>query len=79
MLCTVTVPAVAYYLAHRQTPQYAASADVFINEQNLAAALTGINASRCAEVGQAQTVDTEANSRLVPRRRGARACGREDS
>ena len=65
VLCTVTVPVVAYYLSHRQTPKYAASADVYINEQNLAAALTGINTNGL-QVGQTQTVDTEASLASVP-------------
>jgi Mrp family chromosome partitioning ATPase/capsular polysaccharide biosynthesis protein len=65
VICTVTVPAVAYLLAHRQTPHYAASADVLVNEQNLAAALTGINSSGLP-VGQSQSIDTEATLASVP-------------
>jgi polysaccharide biosynthesis transport protein len=65
VVCAVTVPVVAFVLSQRQTPQYAAAADVFINQQNLAAALTGINANGVT-VGQAQTVDTEASLASVP-------------
>jgi polysaccharide biosynthesis transport protein len=65
VVCTVTVPAVAYVLAERQTSQYAARADVYINQQNLAAALTGINTNNLP-VGQAQPVDTQASLASVP-------------
>ncbi len=61
----MTVPTVAYALSQRQTSQYAARADVYINQQNLAAALTGINTNNLP-VGQAQPVDTQASLASVP-------------
>lgn len=64
LICTITVPAVAYYLSHRQTPLYAANADVYINQQNLAAALTGINTSGGSS--GAAPLDTQASLASVP-------------
>jgi tyrosine-protein kinase len=63
-LCTVTVPAVAYYLSHRQTAQYAASADVYINQQNLASTLTGINPNGSSS--GTVPLDTQASLASVP-------------
>ena len=63
-ICTFTVPAVAYYLSHRQTPLYAASADVYINQQNLASALTGINPGTSGS--GTQPLDTQASLASVP-------------
>ena len=34
-ICAITVPAVAYFLSSRQTPQYTSTADVYINQQNV--------------------------------------------
>ena len=65
VICAITVPVVAYELSHRQTPLYATSADVYINEQNLAAALTGINTSAVSPV-PGQTVATQASLASVP-------------
>ena len=65
VICAITVPVVAYELSHRQTPLYATSADVYINEQNLAAALTGINTSSVSPVA-GQTVATQASLASVP-------------
>jgi Mrp family chromosome partitioning ATPase/capsular polysaccharide biosynthesis protein len=65
VICAVTVPAIVYFVSRRETPQYAASADVFVNEQNLAAALTGINSGGIS-FGDAQTVDTDASLAAVP-------------
>jgi polysaccharide biosynthesis transport protein len=65
VICAVTVPAVVYFVSRRETPQYAASADVFVNEQNLASALTGINTGGLS-FGQAQSVDTDASLAAVP-------------
>ncbi len=64
-ICAITVPAVSYFLSQRQTPRYAASADVYINQQNLAAALTGINTTGSLS-GQTQPLDTEASLASVP-------------
>ena len=72
VICTITVPAVAYYLSHRQTPLYAASADVYINQQNLAAALTGINTSGGSS-GSGRPLRHPGKPRLRSRRRGAGA------
>jgi polysaccharide biosynthesis transport protein len=66
VLCAIVAPAVAYFISHRQTPKYAATADVFINQQNLAAALTGINATGVPTGGQSQSIDTEASLASVP-------------
>ena len=63
-ICAFTVPAVAYYLSHRQTPLYAASADVYINQQNLASALTGINPGTSGS--GTQPLDTQASLASVP-------------
>jgi tyrosine-protein kinase len=65
VICAVTVPAVVYFVSRRETPHYSASADVFVNEQNLAAALTGINSGGIS-VGQAQSVDTDASLAATP-------------
>ena len=62
-VCTFTVPAVAYYLSHRQTPLYAASADVYINPQNLATTLTGIPT---ASGSGAEPLATQASLASVP-------------
>jgi tyrosine-protein kinase len=63
-VCTFTVPAVAYYLSHRQTPQYATSAGVYINQQNLASTLTGINPNGSSS--GTVPLDTQASLASVP-------------
>lgn len=64
-LCAITVPAVAYFLSSRQTPQYSSTADVYINQQNLASALTGIDTSG-GTANQPQSVATFASLAAIP-------------
>ena len=63
-LCAIALPVAAYALAAEQTSKYSAKADVFVNQQNLAAALTGI--STTVVPGQVQSVETQATLASVP-------------
>ncbi len=64
VVCALVVPAVAYLLSARQPAQYAASADVYINQQNIASALTGISSYDYSSAALA--VDTQASLAAVP-------------
>jgi tyrosine-protein kinase len=63
-ICAIVVPVVAYELSTRQTPEYSSTAQVFVNEQNIAAALTGLDTT--AFSSQALAVDTQASLAAVP-------------
>lgn len=64
-LCAVVAPGVAYFLSSRQTAQYSSRADVYINQQNLASALTGIDTSGLSS-GQPQSTETLASLAAIP-------------
>ena len=64
ILCGVVAAAVAYELSSRQAAQYSSSADVYINQQDIAAALTGINSFDYSSAALA--VDTQASLADVP-------------
>jgi polysaccharide biosynthesis transport protein len=65
VLCTVVVSIAAYFVSKHQTAKYSATAEVYVNQQTLAAALTGINTAGLP-VGQAEPVDTQASLASVP-------------
>lgn len=65
VLCAVVAAVVGYYVSSRQTPQYASIAQVFINKQNLASALTGIDTGAFYQ-DEVRAVDTEASLAAVP-------------
>ena len=64
VLCGLVAAFVAYDLSSRQTPQYSSSADVYINQQNIASALTGIDTYDYSSAALA--VDTQASLADVP-------------
>ena len=63
--CAVLVPAVAVLLSLRQTPQYQSSAEVYINKQNIASALTGITDTTLF-VDEQRAADTQASLASTP-------------
>ena len=67
LACAILAPLVAV-LASRQAPQYEASADVYINKQNLASALTGIQDTQGDEERAAGTQASLASVPEVARR-----------
>jgi capsular exopolysaccharide synthesis family protein len=62
-VCTLLVPATAYFYSSRQPAQYQASAQVYLSSQDLAGALTGISTGY---VDQARLADTAASLAHVP-------------
>jgi Mrp family chromosome partitioning ATPase/capsular polysaccharide biosynthesis protein len=60
----VVAAAVAYEYAHRESPQYSSSADVYISQQDIASALTGISSYDYSSAALA--VDTQASLADVP-------------
>jgi succinoglycan biosynthesis transport protein ExoP len=64
VLCAVVAAGVAYKLSSRQPAQYAASADVYINQQNIASALTGISSFDYSSAALA--INTQARLAAVP-------------
>ena len=64
LACVVLVPAAALFFSLRETRQYQSTAEVYINKQNLASALTGINASLFVDSEGA--AETQANLARVP-------------
>ena len=65
LTCALLVPAAALFFSLRQTKQYEASAEVYINKQNLASALTGIPDTTLV-VDEARAAETQANLAAVP-------------
>jgi capsular exopolysaccharide synthesis family protein len=65
LLCAILVPAAATYFSVRQTPEYQASAEVYINKQNLASALTGIEDTTLF-VDEERAAETQASLASVP-------------
>ena len=64
-ICAITAPALAYFLSSRQTAEYSSRADVYINQQSLAAALTGIDTSGLS-TDQLQSMETLASLAAIP-------------
>ena len=64
VLCGVVAAVVAYELSSRQPAQYTSSADVYVNQQDIASALTGINSFDYSSAALA--VDTQASLADVP-------------
>jgi tyrosine-protein kinase len=64
VLCGVVAPVVAYELSARQPAQYSSSADVYVNQQDIASALTGIDTYDYSSAALA--VDTQATLADVP-------------
>ena len=70
VLCALVVAIVAYELSARESARYSSSAEVYINPDNLASALTGISSSGSSSTALA--VDTQASLRgACPRSRAA--------
>jgi succinoglycan biosynthesis transport protein ExoP len=65
VLCAVLVPLAAYMISARQTNLYSSSAEVFINKQNLASAMTGIE-DVSLFMDPARAVETQANLAQTP-------------
>jgi capsular exopolysaccharide synthesis family protein len=65
LLCTILVPAAAVYFSVRQTAQYESTAEVYINKQNLASALTGIEDTTLF-VDEERSAETQASLASVP-------------
>ncbi len=63
-MCMFLLPAVTFFLSSRQAPLYQATADVYINKQNLASALTGIQDT--LYVDDVRALDTQASLAAVP-------------
>jgi tyrosine-protein kinase len=78
VVCAVVAPVVAYALSNRHAPIYSASADVYVNQQNIASALTGISSTPTST--QAVAVETQASLAAVPAvaRRALRVAKRHD-
>ena len=63
-ICVIVAPVVAYELASRQPAEYSSSADVYVNQQNIASALTGISGYNSASAALA--INTQASLAAVP-------------
>ena len=63
-ICVVVAPIVAYELASRQPAAYASFADVYVNQQDIASALTGISGFNSASAALA--INTQASLAAVP-------------
>ncbi len=64
LACAILVPAAALFFSLRETKLYQSTAEVYINKQNLASALTGIDASLFVDSEGA--AETQANIARVP-------------
>lgn len=64
--CVVLVPLAAYVVSARQTDLYSSSAEVFVNKQNLASAITGIEDASLF-IDAARAAETQANLAQTPR------------
>jgi Mrp family chromosome partitioning ATPase/capsular polysaccharide biosynthesis protein len=64
LVCVVLVPAAALFFSLRQPESYESTSEVYINEQNLASALTGIDASLFVDSETA--AETQASLARVP-------------
>jgi Mrp family chromosome partitioning ATPase/capsular polysaccharide biosynthesis protein len=64
VLCGLVAAAVAYELSNRQPAQYSSSSAVYINQQDIASALTGISTNDYSSAALA--VDTQASLAAVP-------------
>jgi polysaccharide biosynthesis transport protein len=65
LLCALVVPVAAYVLSARQTDLYSSSAEVFVNKQNLASAMTGIE-DVSLFIDPARAAETQANLAQTP-------------
>jgi polysaccharide biosynthesis transport protein len=65
LLCALVVPSAAYVLSARQTDLYSSSAEVFVNKQNLASAMTGIE-DVSLFIDPARAAETQANLAHTP-------------
>ena len=63
--CAILVPAAALFFSARQTALYQSSAEVFINKENIASALTGIQDTTLF-VDEERAAETQANLAAVP-------------
>ncbi len=63
--CAILVPAAALFFSMRQTTQYQSSAEVFVNKENIASALTGIQDTTLF-VDEQRAADTQAALAVVP-------------
>ncbi len=64
VLCAIIAPVVAYEISSRQTAEYSSSSEVYVNQQNIASALTGISSYDYSS--DALAVDTQAQLADVP-------------
>jgi Mrp family chromosome partitioning ATPase/capsular polysaccharide biosynthesis protein len=65
LVCAIAVPVAAFLISARQEKVYEATAEVYINKQNLASALTGIEDTTLL-VDEARAAATQANLASVP-------------
>lgn len=65
VLCTVLVPAAALFFSLRQPAEFSSTAEVYINKQNLASALTGIEDTTLF-VDEERAAETQASLASVP-------------
>lgn len=65
LLCTVLVPAAAFLFSARQPAEYSSTAEVYLNKQNLASALTGIEDTTLF-VDEERAAETQASLASVP-------------
>jgi Mrp family chromosome partitioning ATPase/capsular polysaccharide biosynthesis protein len=75
-LCAVLVPAAAFYFSQRQPAQYESSAEVYFNNQNIAAAVSGIQDAGFW-IDNDRALETQANLAQTPEvaRRALAAAG----
>ena len=77
LVCTLFVPATAYFYSARQPAQYQASAQVYLSSQDLAGALTGISTGYVDQARLADTAASLAHVRAVAEDAIASAMSRE--
>jgi Mrp family chromosome partitioning ATPase/capsular polysaccharide biosynthesis protein len=65
LVCAVLAPVAAYLFAIRQDDSYRSSAEVFVNRQNIASAITGIE-DQTLFVDEARAAETQANLAKTP-------------
>ena len=65
ILCALLVPLAAYAFSTRQTDLYSSQAEVYVNKQNLASAITGIEDSSLL-ADPARVAETQANLAQTP-------------
>jgi Mrp family chromosome partitioning ATPase/capsular polysaccharide biosynthesis protein len=65
LACVVLVPAAALVLSFRETKLFASSAEVYVNRQNLASALTGLP-DTFSQVSEERAAATQTNLASVP-------------